>query len=67
MHIDVLLRAKYDKNFPNLDEFYIVIKDRVKKEVTIDGKEIKEVTKGHFTLKDGKYIPAHRILKVVKK
>ena len=25
---------------------------------------IKEVTKGHFTLVDGTYIPAHRIIKI---
>ena len=67
MYIDILLRSKYDKNFPKLDQFYIIIKDRFKKEVIIDGKEINEIKKDHFTLLNGKYIPAHRILKIKKK
>ena len=68
MRIDTLLRAKYDKNFPKPDKFIIIIKNRgspnnIKK---INGSEIKEITKGHFTLKDGTYIPAHRIVEIKK-
>ena len=69
MKIDTLLRAKYDKNFPGLDNFIIVIKNRGspddKKE--IKGNEIKEITKGHITLKDDTFIPAHRIIEIKKK
>jgi len=69
MRIDILLRAKYDKNFPKLDKFIIVIKDRFSpnNQKEIDGSLIKEITKGHFTLKNGAYIPAHRIIKIKEK
>ena len=69
MQIETLLRAKYDKNFPNLDKFIIVIKHRgsPKNIKEIDGSSIKEVTKGHFTLVDRTYIPAHRIIKIKSK
>lgn len=68
MNIDTLLRAKYDKNFTKLEKFIIIIRNRgspdnIKK---IRGSEIEEITKGHFTLKDGTYIPAHRIIEIKK-
>ena len=65
MRIDTLLRAKYDKDFYKLDQLIIVIKDRTEGSKKIDGKLIEEVTKGHFTLKDGTYIPSHRIIKII--
>lgn len=68
MNIDILLRAKYDKTFPKLDKFVIIIKNRGSPEniKKIKGSEIEEITKGHFTLKDGTYIPAHRIIKIIR-
>lgn len=67
MKIDILLRAVHDKNFLKLKDLNVVIKDRFEGEKIIDGSLIKEVTKGHFTLKDDTYIPSHRIKKIEKK
>ncbi|MBI2670486.1 DUF504 domain-containing protein [Candidatus Woesearchaeota archaeon] len=67
MKIDTLLRAVYDKNFLKLNELKVIVKDRIIGEKEIDGSLIKEVTKGHFTLQDGTYIPSHRIIKIEKK
>jgi len=67
MKIDILLRAKYDKNFSSLNEFLVIIKDRFKEQDIIDGNNIKDVTKHYIILKDNTYIPSHRIIKIKKK
>ncbi len=69
MRIDTLLRAKYDKKFYKLSDLIIVIRHRglpndIKE---IDGSEIKEVYKDHFTLNDNTHIPSHRIIEIRKK
>ena len=67
MKIDILLRAVYDKNFLKLNNLNVVVKDRFEGEKVINGSLIKEVTKGHFTLKDNTCIPSHRIIRIEKK
>jgi len=67
MRIDLLIRATYDKKFLKLKDFNVIVKDRFKGESIIDGCLIEDVTKGHFTLKDGTYIPEHRIIRIEKK
>lgn len=67
MKIDILLRAKHDKDYIPLKDLKVFIKDRFKGESIIDGSEIEDVTKGYFTLKDGTYIPSHRIIKTERK